>query len=103
DRCAGSNACDFGVCTTPPRTRRGSRAFPKVQSKRTCWTSARTVEGESDGRLSVIASPVRLSRRRTVMWSSARRPLSSSSPFPDFIHLQVSFIHSDHGTLVHTH
>ena len=85
DRCAGSN--DFGICSTSPRTRRGSRAFLKVSPKRTCWISARTVEGEGGGRLSVIASPVRLSGSRTVMWSSARRTLSNLSPL-DFIHLQ---------------
>jgi hypothetical protein len=55
------------------------RGFDKLSGKRTCCRSARSVEGESGGRHSGIASPARLNWSRAVNWSLSARRMASNS------------------------
>jgi hypothetical protein len=66
-RCRSSESC------------RESRGFDKLSRKRTCGRSARSVEGESGGRHSGIASPARLNWSRAVNWSLSARRMASNS------------------------
>src|SRR5215831_10825081 len=85
DRDIGSNTCDLESCCRSSGPCRESRGFGKFSPKRTCWSSARSVEGESGGRPFAIASPVRLNWSRTVNWSpSARRMESNSGSYSGF-------------------
>src|SRR5262245_15429799 len=90
DRVIGSNTCDLESCCRSSGPCRESRGFDKFSPKRTCWSSARSVEGESGGRPSAIASPVRLNWSRTVNWSPSARRME----FELRVLFRISFTHS---------
>src|SRR5262245_38237940 len=77
-RIAGS-FCDLESCCRSSEPCRESRGFDKLSRKRTWCRSARSVEGESGGRHSGIASPARLNWSRAVNWSLSARCMASKS------------------------
>ena len=89
-RVIGNNICDLESCCRSSGPCRESRGFDKFSRKRTCWSSARSVEGESGGRPFAIASPVRLNWSCAVNWSSSASRMGSNSGFS----FRISFIHS---------
>ena len=79
DPVIGSSTCDLEGCCRSSGPCRELRGLDKFSRKRTCCGLARSVEGESGGRPSAIASPVRLNLSPAVNWSSSARRMESNS------------------------